>query len=105
MVLGAGAIVFALENNTMVSLTFLTAQFQSSLAVVIVLTLIVGFILGVILSVPSILRRSFMIMGLKRQKNDLAAEADALREQNAAIAARARALEEPENPVVVDLRS
>lgn len=104
VVLGAGAIVFALQNNTIVALTFINWQFQSSLAVVILLTLIIGFILGVLLSVPSILSRSFVIMGLKRQRKDLAKEADALRQQNAAISARAEALKEPESPAVVDLR-
>ncbi|MES2225370.1 MAG: LapA family protein [Patescibacteria group bacterium] len=81
-VLGAAAIIFALQNNEMVALSFLGWQFESSLALVIILATAVGTLLGVLLSVPSIIRRSFAIMSLKRANRGLHDEAQTLRDMH-----------------------
>ncbi len=99
-ILGAGAIVFAFQNNEVVALTFLGWQFQSSLALVIILAVLTGLLLGIFLTVPSIIRRSFAIMGLERQNRGLHHEAETLRHMNEVAAAEASATTDS----TVDLR-
>lgn len=65
--LGAGALVFALQNNEIVSLALLGWQFESSLALVFLLAVTAGLVLGILISMPSIVRRSLVIMSLKRE--------------------------------------
>ena len=79
-ILGAGAIAFALQNNELVALTFLGWQFESSLALVFLLAVAAGLILGVLLLIPSILRRSLIIMTLRREQRALEQETQRLRD-------------------------
>ncbi|MEO6536802.1 MAG: LapA family protein [Candidatus Paceibacterota bacterium] len=104
-VLGAGAIVFALQNNAIVSLTFLQWHFDSSLALVIILATAVGVLLGVLASIPSIIRRSFTIMNLKKQNRGLYDETETIRKMNEDTKARLNAEIAAEPPATIDLRS
>ncbi len=53
----AVAVIFSVQNASPVALSFLSWHFESSLAIVILLTLIVGMILGMaILSVSRLMR-------------------------------------------------
>lgn len=94
-VLGAGALVFALQNNEVVSLTFLNWQFESSLALVFLLAVGAGLVLGVLISVPSIISRSLTIMALKRERKGLTDETSALRERSQAVEAELAAHQPP----------
>lgn len=69
--LGASALVFALQNNEVISLALLGWQFESSLALVFLLAVTAGLILGILISIPSIVRRSLVIMSLKREIQSL----------------------------------
>ena len=103
-VLGAGAIVFAIQNNTIVALTFLGWQFQSSLAVVVVIVLIAGLLVGIVICVPSIIRRSFVIRRLTKQAQGIHDEAETLRKDNHDLTVRLQA-ETTTPPDTIDLRS
>lgn len=94
-VLGAGALIFALQNNEVVSLTFLGWQFESSLALVFLLAVAAGLTLGILVSIPSIVRRSLLIMGLKRQMRGLESEVESLRGRTQAAEAQIAAQEPP----------
>ena len=52
------AVIFALQNAVPVVVNFLPWEFQGSLALVLLLTLALGVIVGLLVSVPSIIRRS-----------------------------------------------
>jgi uncharacterized integral membrane protein len=52
------AVIFALQNTVPVVVNFLPWEFQGSLALVLLLTLALGVIVGLLVSVPSIIRRS-----------------------------------------------
>lgn len=104
-VLGAAAIVFALQNNATVSLTFLQWHFESSLALVIILSAAVGMILGLLGTIPSILRRSFIIMSLKRQNRGLADETETIRKMNEETKVKLNAEMNAQPPDTIDLRS
>lgn len=84
-VLGAGAIVFALQNNEVVALTFLGGQFESSLALLVIVSVAVGMLIAMLAFLPSALSGSLKIMGLKRQNQKLAQEVEA--HQQATLAA------------------
>jgi uncharacterized integral membrane protein len=81
-VLGAATIIFALQNTDIVSLTFLGWQFESSLALLILLASSIGLLLGMLFSLPSLIRRSFDIRNLRRENQGLRDEADTLRKWN-----------------------
>lgn len=98
-VLGAIALLFALQNTAVVTLTFLGWQFESSLALLVLVSLGVGVLISILASIPSALSASFRIMGLKKENKNLAQ----------AVEEHRKALQEVtvqnEVPPVIDLRS
>jgi uncharacterized integral membrane protein len=62
MLVAAASVAFALQNNIPITITFLFWHFDSSLALVLLLTLAIGgFIVGLV-STPSTLRRQWKIL-------------------------------------------
>lgn len=78
-VLGAAALLFALQNTQVVALTFMGGQFESSLALLVIASVTLGFIICLLASLPSALTASFKIMGLKKENKNLAQEIHAHR--------------------------
>ncbi len=70
-ILGAAAFLFALQNIEPVSLSFMGAQFESSLAVVVLCSVAVGILISLLAALPSALGSSFRIMGLKSENKKL----------------------------------
>ena len=87
IVLGAGAIVFALQNTAVVTLTFLGYHFESSLALLVIASVGVGMLICALASIPSALSASFRIMGLKSENKKLVETVQAHKEALAAAAA------------------
>lgn len=81
-VIGAATIVFALQNTGVVSLSFLSWQFASPLALVIILTAAVGALLGILASFPSLIHKSLAVRRLRKENQGLRDEADTLRKWN-----------------------
>lgn len=79
-VLGAGAILFALQNPSIVALRFFGWQFESSLALLIILAVSAGALLGMLFSIPSLIRSGFRIRALKKENKVLFDENQSLRE-------------------------
>lgn len=75
-VLGAAAILFALQNNEIVALTFLGWQFESSLALLVLVALATGVLISVLVSIPSAVAGALRISGLKRENRRLAEQVD-----------------------------
>lgn len=82
-VLGAAAILFALQNTEIVELTFLGWQFQSSLALLVLVSVGVGILISILASLPAALSTSFRIMGLKKQNKELIQEVQTQRQLQA----------------------
>lgn len=76
-VLGAAALLFALQNTEVVSLTFVGWQFQSSLALLVLVSVGVGILISILAFLPSAIARSFRIMGLKSENRKLAESVEA----------------------------
>lgn len=53
------AILFALQNSYTIPVSFLVWQFDGSLALVLLLTLALGVVIGLLVSIPTILKRGW----------------------------------------------
>ncbi len=58
--------IFAVQNNGPVDVSFLTFELNGSLALVLMITLTFGIIIGILVSAPSSLRRRRKIGDLKK---------------------------------------
>jgi GGDEF domain-containing protein/uncharacterized integral membrane protein len=65
------AVIFALQNTTIISITFFAWQLRGSLAFFLLAVLVIGVLVGLLLSVPPLVRRSWFIARQKRQIEDL----------------------------------
>ncbi len=71
LLVGAAAVVFALQNITTVTVMFLSWQLEGSLALIIMLAIGVGILMSFLLSLPDIIQKSFQISGLKKHNDKL----------------------------------
>jgi putative membrane protein len=71
LILGALAVIFALQNITMISVTFLAWQLEGSLAVILLLAVTTGVLIGVMVALPGAIRSWFHISSLRKQNNKL----------------------------------
>ncbi|NEP15788.1 MAG: LapA family protein [Leptolyngbya sp. SIO4C1] len=61
------AIAFALQNNTIVTINLLTWDLQESLAIVLLGTLALGVIIGLLVTLPTIIKRGWRTSRAKKQ--------------------------------------
>lgn len=97
--LGAAAIVFALQNTAIVALRFMSWEFESSLALLVVVTLILGMLISVLASIPAAVSTAFRIMGLKKENKRLVTEVENHRRDKEVLIAEGTV------PPVLDIRS
>ena len=57
LALAIGVVVFALNNNDPVVVSFMVWEFEGSLALILLLTLALGVLLGILVCLPTILRK------------------------------------------------
>lgn len=69
-----GAISFALQNNNLVTIRFLMWDYRQSLAIVLLVTLALGVCVGLLVSIPAILRRGWQVSRLEKQTIGLESE-------------------------------
>jgi len=79
------SVAFALQNNVPVTLTFLIWRFDSTLAMVLLLALGLGAIMVALVSMPTALRKQWL---LSRQRKEIASLNATLKELQAGIADR-----------------
>ena len=65
------AVVFALQNAVPITVSFLTWRFESSLALVLLITLALGILMSLLVSVPSMIKRRKMISNQKKKIQEL----------------------------------
>lgn len=65
------AVVFAIQNQTAVAVSFFIWNFETYLAVLLLSTLAVGVLIGLLVSIPSILKRSWSLSRQKRHIDEL----------------------------------
>lgn len=68
------AILFALQNAYAIPVSFLIWRFYGSLALILLLTLALGVIIGLLVTAPTIIKRGWVSSRQKRQLNQLEEE-------------------------------
>lgn len=76
IVLGAGVIVFALQNSQTVMVTFLGWGFEGSVAFIVILALLAGIIISWLMAVPSLIKSMLVESSLKGNNKSLRSELD-----------------------------
>lgn len=74
-----GAVVFALQNNSVVVVTLALWSFEGSLAIVLLLALGLGVLITALLSTPTVIRAQWTAQRLRRQVASLEREVAELR--------------------------
>ena len=64
------AVIFALQNAGVVTVTFFASQLEGSLALVLLVTFVVGVLVGVLLILPYLIRKTFKTRRLSRELAD-----------------------------------
>lgn len=65
------AILFALQNTNLVTINLLGLQYRHSLALVLLLTLAIGVIVGLLVSIPAVIRRGWRVSRFQKQTDTL----------------------------------
>jgi GGDEF domain-containing protein/uncharacterized integral membrane protein len=74
LVIAFFAIAFALQNNTIITLNLLTFRLQGSLALVLLATLALGVIIGLLVTIPAVIKRDWRTSRVKKQAASLEAQ-------------------------------
>ena len=68
LVLGAVSVIFALQNVTVVTVTFLAWQVTAPLAFILLGTMMCTVIVVLLMLLPSLIRDEFYVRAIKREK-------------------------------------
>jgi lipopolysaccharide assembly protein A len=79
LLLGALSVIFALQNVTPITVTFLAWQIEGSLALVLLMTILTGLVVGLLVSLPELIKKSFQISGLRRKNDKLDADLETMK--------------------------
>lgn len=92
------AVVFALQNTMAVTVSFFVWQFDQSLALVLLLTMVVGVLIGIFTVLPGSARSKWR---LKSQRKKIEALEKSLQQEKIQREEAVRQLESLKNPPVV----
>ena len=95
IVFAIGAVLFALQNNVPVTVTFALWRFDSTLAVVLLLALGLGALIAALVSTPTVIRGQWGGARLRRQVAGLEQEKTRLEQHLAVLEAEAARLRPP----------
>lgn len=95
-------VIFSFQNAALIAVNLWTMQFQASLALVLLITLGAGILIGILVSVPAALRRSLELSKNKQEidrlKVDLSQQLDTVEQQQKRIANLEKHLSLGNNP-------
>lgn len=74
LLLGAVAVVFALQNIAIVTVMFFNLQFTSSLAVILILSILAGILITLLILLPGSIGNYFKYRGLQKENTKLTEE-------------------------------
>ena len=74
LIMGSVSVIFALQNNFAVTVTFINWELTTSLAVLVILSILVGIMITLLFSLPSVFRSSFAISRLKKENKKIGDE-------------------------------
>jgi uncharacterized integral membrane protein len=76
ILLGGAVVIFALQNVATVMVTFLGYQFQGSLALIVILSILAGILISLLFSLSAFIQGMMSESRLKRHNNTLQRELD-----------------------------
>ena len=74
LVLGAVAVMFSLQNITVVTVSFFSWQLEGSLAVILLLAIASGILVCLLILLPGTIQTSFRLRAMKKQNEKLEEE-------------------------------
>lgn len=74
LLLGAVSVIFALQNITVITVTFFSWQLTGSLALILMLAIGAGVLIATFLLLPEIMKNYFRYKNLKKENEKLAEE-------------------------------
>ena len=74
ILLGAVAVVFALQNIAVITVTFFSWELTGSLALVLLITILSGMLIAIFLLLPQFIKSHFKFKNLQKEKEGLAEE-------------------------------
>lgn len=91
--------IFAVQNIDPVNVSFLTFELNGSLALVLLITLTVGILIGILVSAPSSLRRRREISGLRKSMRKMEVDLATARESTSVPPAPQVEVQAPGEPL------
>jgi len=74
ILLGAVAVVFALQNIAVITVTFFSWELTGSLALVLLITILSGMLIAIFLLLPQFIKSHFKLKNLQKENQNLAEE-------------------------------
>jgi putative membrane protein len=74
IILGTVSVIFALQNITLITVTFFTWQLEGSLALILLLAVAMGILISLLIVLPESIRNYFRYKSLKKENVKLAEE-------------------------------
>jgi putative membrane protein len=71
LLIAVAIVLFALQNSAVVTISFLSFHYSSSLALIVVVLFALGLFAGLLISLPSLLRKSAALREEKRKVKQL----------------------------------
>ena len=71
LVIAILAVIFAIQNVSVVAVNFLMWKLEGSLALILSLTFVLGFIVGLLILLPSLLKKKSAAPGQNEKSNEL----------------------------------
>lgn len=71
LILGGISVIFITQNTTVITINFLSYQLESSLALVIIASILMGVLITLIFSIPTIIRDQIKYSALRKQNKNL----------------------------------
>ncbi|GAB4116034.1 MAG: hypothetical protein Kow00103_11360 [Candidatus Caldatribacteriota bacterium] len=90
------AVVFALQNAIPITVSFIIWNFKSSLALVLLITLALGILMSLLVSIPSMIKRKRIISNQKKKIQELEKNLQEKMENRIEVKIKE---EEPETPL------
>lgn len=71
LLIALAIVLFALQNSAIVTVSFLSFHYNGSLALILVIVFTLGLLAGILISIPSLLRKNSNLREQKRRVKQL----------------------------------
>jgi uncharacterized integral membrane protein len=71
LLIAVSLVLFAIQNSAIVTISFVSFHYTGSLALILVAVFALGLLSGILICIPSLLRRSFALREQKRRIRQL----------------------------------